>query len=491
MTTSRSLLCLLALAVVPGAARAQAPLPLTRAPRPTVPAITAADLMSRLYPFAADSMMGREAGTENNLKGTAYIAREAARIGLEPAGDRGTFFQDVPLMKRTLVPGQSLAVDGAALGLWTDYLPRDQGYGVRTLDGVQVVYGGRWGDNASMIPAEQAAGKLVLLAGAVDASGQPVPSVTRNLVTARFHSAAGIAYASMDILPPAVQEYYRTPSVEMKPEQADASGKPAFLYVTAATAARLLGTPLASATPGAAGKTVRGGIAFADEPVPGRNVVGILRGSDPRLRGQFVAVGAHNDHVGFNHEPVDHDSLRVFNRYMRPHGADDEEAGTPSPAEWTRIRASIDSVRRLRPARRDSIFNGADDDGSGTVSVLEIAEALAKEPVHPKRSIVFVWHTAEELGLYGSEYFTDHPTVPRDSIVAQLNIDMIGRGDASDLQGGGPRYLQLIGSHRLSSELGDLVEAVNRGEREPLSFDYQFDTNGHPAQYYCRSDHYN
>ena len=135
-------------------------------------------------------------------------------------------------------------------------------------------------------------------------------------------------------------------------------------------------------------------------------------------------------------------------------------------------------------------MNGADDDGSGSVGVLEIAEYLAHRGERPKRSILFVWHTGEELGLIGSDYFTRHPTVPRDSIVAQLNIDMIGRGEPDDIAGGGPGYLQVIGSRRLSTELGDMVEAVNREQAPSFRFDYSYDADGHPANYYCRSDHY-
>jgi Zn-dependent M28 family amino/carboxypeptidase len=119
--------------------------------------------------------------------------------------------------------------------------------------------------------------------------------------------------------------------------------------------------------------------------------------------------------------------------------------------------------------------------------------------VKPKRSLLFVWHVGEEAGLYGSEWYTDHPTVPRDSIVAQLNMDMIGRGAAADNTGitkegvryhGNPDYVQLVGSRRLSTELGDLAEAVNHGEKHPFTFDYAMDANGHPSNIYCRSDHY-
>jgi Zn-dependent M28 family amino/carboxypeptidase len=155
------------------------------------------------------------------------------------------------------------------------------------------------------------------------------------------------------------------------------------------------------------------------------------------------------------------------------------------------IRVNLDSVRALRPVRRDSINNGADDDGSGSMTVLEVAQAFARGAVKPKRSLLFVWHTGEEKGLLGSRYFADHPTVPRDSIVAQINIDMVGRGGASDLGAGSDRYLQLVGSRRLSTELGDLVETVNKSEATPFTFDYTFDANGHPDNIYCRSDHYN
>ena len=134
-----------------------------------------------------------------------------------------------------------------------------------------------------------------------------------------------------------------------------------------------------------------------------------------------------------------------------------------------------------------------------SVSVLEIAEAFAKGREKPKRSVIFVWHTGEEAGLLGAQYFTDHPTVPRDSIVAQLNMDMVGRGRATDVTGekkeggllmGGPGYLQLVGSRRLSTELGDLLETVNTEYKLGFMFDYGMDANGHPQNIYCRSDHY-
>jgi Zn-dependent M28 family amino/carboxypeptidase len=174
---------------------------------------------------------------------------------------------------------------------------------------------------------------------------------------------------------------------------------------------------------------------------------------------------------------------------MRPRGANDAP-GEPSPEQLGRIRGMLDSLRRLHPARADSIVNGADDDGSGSMGLLEVAESFARRGARPKRSLLFVWHTGEESGLQGSRWFTDHPTVPRDSIVSQINVDMIARGGPQDEPKGGPGYLQVIGSRRLSTELGDLVETVNREGKHGMVFDYTYDANGHPDNFYCRSDHY-
>jgi Zn-dependent M28 family amino/carboxypeptidase len=146
----------------------------------------------------------------------------------------------------------------------------------------------------------------------------------------------------------------------------------------------------------------------------------------------------------------------------------------------------------LRAPRADSICNGADDDGSGTVAILELAEAYASLPPdeRPRRSLLFVSHTAEERGLLGSAWYTDHATVPVDSIVAEIDEDMVGRGTAWDLPKGGPTYLEVVGARRLSNEFADMLEAANGMQPVPFVFNYEFDVPGHPLQYYCRADHY-
>jgi hypothetical protein len=234
---------------------------------------------------------------------------------------------------------------------------------------------------------------------------------------------------------------------------------------------------------------LRGDVRLRSEQVTSRNVVAVLPGRDPALRGQYVALGAHTDHVGTTPVPLDHDSLRAVLTVARPSGADSPELPLTGEQQ-ARARVILDSLRGLRPPRPDSVYNGADDDGSGTVALLGVAEALAAGP-HPRRSLLFVFHTAEELGLYGSRRFTDFPTVPRDSIVAQLNVDQIGRGGASDRPDGAPGYLGVVGSRRVSTELGDLLERVNADERLGFALDYAFDAPDHPQRFYCRSDHAN
>jgi hypothetical protein len=262
------------------------------------------------------------------------------------------------------------------------------------------------------------------------------------------------------------------------------------MLLSAAAARRVLGADPATMAVGAAGRTVTGAYEFGERPTeaPARNVIGVLRGSDPALRGQYVVVSAHNDHVGMT-QPVDHDSVRAFNRVMRPAGANDDP-DPPTAEQQARITVLRDSLRRAHGGvRMDSVMNGADDDGSGTVALLEIAESLASGP-HPRRSILFMSHTAEEKGLFGSEWFTDHPTLPRDSIVAALNMDMVGRGRPEEVRGGGPYAIQMIGSRRLSTQLGALIDSLNAGRPNRMAVDYSWDAAGHPANRYCRSDHF-
>jgi hypothetical protein len=477
--------------------------PRAHSPTPTTAAITASDLRTRVFIFADDSMQGRLVATPGNVKGVEYIANEVKRLGLVPMGENGTYFQTVNLVNRAFDDASRFSAGAASFTPWIDYILRDQGAGARSLDGAQVIYGGTWGDSASLIDAAATAGKLVVLSVSARGATQGIPgSIARAAANRRFPQAAGIAAAGMDLLPAPMQQLLREPSQMLKPEGA-APELPTFLYITKRTASALLGADVDSVKTGAVGVTVTATPRVKESPVeyPARNVVAMIPGSDPKLRSEFVALGSHNDHVGWNTRPVAHDSIYVVNHLFRTGGADDRQPqlDATQQAQVNRVLAAIRRRTNGASARPDSIYNGADDDASGSMSMLELAQYFAAQKVKPKRSLLFVWHNGEEAGLYGSEWYTDHPTVPREAIVAQLNMDMVGRGSAADNTGvtkegvryrGSPDYVALVGSRRLSTELGDLAEAVNRAGKRPLSFDYLMDVNGHPVNIYCRSDHY-
>src|SRR5712671_1652442 len=152
MQAAGRLLVLGALVAFARPVSAQTAQPLKHAPLRTQTAITPSDLMTRLYLYADDSMMGRMAGSEYNLKATAYIASEARRMGLVPAGDSGGYFQNVPLVKRGLDASSTLSVDGTTLAPWVDFVPRDPGRATRAFDGAQIVYGGVWTDSTMISP---------------------------------------------------------------------------------------------------------------------------------------------------------------------------------------------------------------------------------------------------------------------------------------------------------------------------------------------------
>jgi hypothetical protein len=458
--------------------------------------------MTRLYIFSDDSMGGRLIASPGNVKGVEYIAAELKKLGLEPAGENGTYFQTIAVFNRVYDSTAQFSVDGTPLGVWNDFFPRDQGGGARSLDGVQVIYGGTWGDSTTLIAPEAAAGKLVVLSLAPAGYSAPDAPGTANraMATRYFIQAAGIAVAGLDDIPEANRDIYRQSFPSRRADNPVAL--PTFLYVSKEAATRLMGGALDQQKPGALGRTIAGSPRFVEAPLPypARNVVARIRGSDPALANEYVAIGAHNDHVGTG-TPVAHDSMYVVNHLFRQSGADDPPPQL-SEAQAHEVNEALAQIRRQtngRSARVDSIFNGADDDGSGSMGLLEIAQYFAGQRARPKRSLLFIWHVGEEEGMWGSAFFTDNPTVTRDSIVAQLNIDMIGRGGTADVTGqkkeggvihGDNDYVQLIGSRRLSTELGNMAEALNKTQSKPLHFDYALDANGHPQNIYCRSDHY-
>ncbi len=500
--------------------------PPTVKPAPTAAAISVRDLQIRLYQFADDSMQGRQVGRLGNKKGTDYIAAEIRRMGLVPMGDNGTYFQVLPYHLRKFTSSSRLTVNGNPLAWNAEWVAVPGQRAPRPISGVEVIFGGTAGDTTTQISAADAAGKLVVLLpqpgrrgagqgpqGQAFGGGRPGVAMPN-----RFADAVAVATIDLDDLTPAQRVALNEPTVASQlgggrgglPPAANSAPvdslalaraqllalqAQAALRITRDAAARLFGRPrIDGLTAGTRGGTVNASLDFIELPTEwARNVIGVVPGSDPVLKNQYVLVGAHNDHVGFA-APVDKDSLKAFNdlriRWMLANNM-----AQPTIEVLSSFKVNMDSIRKAHPvARLDSINNGADDDGSGSMGILEVAEAIAAMPVKPKRSTIFIWHTGEEGGLIGSAFFARNPVVPIDSIVATINVDMIGRGRAEDLPGGGDDFVGVIGSFFDSKDLGDAVQRVNGAQQRPLQLDYKFDDPISWAGYnnlYGRSDHIN
>lgn len=519
--------------------------PRTWAPRPTVTAITANDLRTRLYGFADDSMAGRKIGELGNYKGTDYIAREFKRLGLKAAGDSGGYFQNLPYGPIGYdSAGTRLSVSGSTVIAKKDWIPTaptvTNGIAPNaTFSNVQTVFAGRWGETtpldstlfkgkiAVFLAAPLATPRAPRIAPSCDsvpnkfgaANAAAVEQAVKDVAAAsgggrggrggrgggagggragavvdrRAQAAGAVGVLVMgleDVPEPTVNGLYRG-RMGMQPN-APVAGQPTIggATISEGVATQLFGKSSDQLTVGATGKTVSGSwnYEWRMSATPARNVIAILPGSDPTRAAEYVLVGAHNDHVGVNATAVDHDSLRAVNIVTRPQGNNDP-ACRPNVAQQHTIDSLIKRARSIRAPRRDSIMNGADDDGSGTAVMLEIAEKFVSEK--PARSIIFVSHEGEEAGLLGSKWFTDHPTIPLASVVAAHNMDMLGKGRSDQVKFGGPTSVQTLGSRRLSREFGDIIDSVNATRTETMAIDKTWDVVANPMNRFCRSDQVN
>lgn len=188
-----------------------------------------------------------------------------------------------------------------------------------------------------------------------------------------------------------------------------------------------------------------------------RNVIGVVEGIDPKLKDTYVTFGAHYDHQGY--------------------------------AEGEVVQgARQGAVGRVKEGTvEDRIWNGADDDGSGTATLLGVAKAFALGP-KPKRSLMFLWFAGEERGLWGSRFHADYPTAPIDKIVANLNMDMVGRNRDDKAEEANSVYL--VGSDRISTELHNITVEANASLSKPLKLDFEMNDPTDLEQVYYRSDHY-
>ena len=511
------------------------------APRPTESAITANDLRTRLYQLADDSMSGRRIGELGNWKGTEYIAREFKRLGLRPAGDNGGYFQELPYGPIGFDSATSrLVAGGLPLSAKTEWIPMAPapaaGVGGKAdLNNVPTVFAGRWGDTSVALDPALFRGKVAVFGNAPPGGGgRGAAAVLRcdslpNRFGARAAAeneaaiaaaaaassggrggrggraggpggaggdtravtagAAALFFVGLDVAPAATVSGIFNGRGGMQPA-APLGNPPGGATISNATAVKLFGKALDQVAVGAIGQPVSASWSYDwhMSRTPARNVVAILSGSNPTLASEYVLVGAHNDHVGTLAAGIDHDSTRAVNWVTRRQGSNDPVC-RPTADQQHLIDSLIARARGIRPARRDSVMNGADDDGSGTVVLLEIAEKFASEK--PARSIIFVSHQGEESGLLGSKWFVDHPTIPLGQIVAAHNMDMVGKGRVDYVKFGGPSSVQTLGSRRQSREFGDIIDSVNAQRAETMAIDKTWDVFENPMNRFCRSDQVN
>ncbi|MBX7186870.1 MAG: M28 family peptidase [Vicinamibacteria bacterium] len=497
------------------------PGPAVRAAGGGAKSISAADLKAWLTQISSDEFEGRATFTEGLGLAASYIAGELRAMGVKPGGDRGSYFQRVSVLgvkatsRHTVtvtVNGQSRTFkDGEGITL-----PRNAG-GKQTLTSDQIEFVGY----GAVLPAikvddyagRNVAGKVVVYLGARGPKGGETRD-NRRLLGGRSRYATDVLKAMATIGPfvpsPFGPQAAATPSPSPAPSPAPAAGGPGgggfgraplpnsdfttverldktvppavtaqdeffeFLFSGADVKYADLKARAANQEPlpqvSLQGVSMRFGIDADYEIVRTqftRNVVGIIEGADPKLKDTYVAFGAHYDHVGY---------------------AEGEVVDVPASGDTPAGKRRLGAAGQVTPgAVEDRIWNGADDDGSGTVTLLSLAKAFATAP-RTRRSLVFVWHTGEERGLWGSRYYADYPSVPMDKIVAQLNMDMVGRNDKND-----PREVNtvyLVGSDRISTELHNINEEANASLKPPMKIDYSSNDPGDGEQIYYRSDHY-
>jgi hypothetical protein len=432
--------------------------------------ITPERISTYLHVLASDAFEGRETGTPGNAKAAQYIADQFKALGIPPVQSMGGYFQDLVFSKISLQEA-NLSINGSAFTNMKDFviipdaMPGDMvsfkgydvtflGYGIE--DPAYSDYGSKSLDGKAI---------LIYKGEPVDASGKSRVTGTsqlsdwssgleKKLRTAAAHGVA-LVYVIEDQFRQKVSEQRMSilggQTVMGMPNMQNADMAPDLL-ISSNTATILMGKKSKKIIKRRdkireKGKSKAVRIPTITEvsairsvtSTPGQNVLGFIEGTDPARKNEVVVVSAHYDHLG---------------------------------------------------KRGDDIFNGADDNGSGTSAVISIAgafEEAKRQGIGPRRSVLCLLVTGEEKGLLGSEYYSEFPVFPLKNTVADVNIDMIGRMDNKHSD---PMYTYVIGSDRLSSELHEINEEVN-SKYTHLDLDYTYNALNDPNRFYYRSDHYN
>ena len=400
---------------------------------PGLAEIREVDIRRDIELLAGDGMRGREAGTIDELRASAWIADQAREAGLDPAGDDGTYFQFWPIRRTRISDRSSVAADGSRLTLWRDAVIMQPVEA--SIDGTLVDIGTTPAEEvtAARIRGQPVVARLLPPDPMPDLDA-PIGEVlyTWNGVAQRAQALVAMGASAVVVVGDSVSErvfdwiaaWQSRGSFELDaaPPPEPAAGVPVVLVREELGASLRAGSRLQAAT------------SVDNFRFPSVNVIAKVPGADRDLADEYVLFSAHQDHDGV--------------RY---------------------------------PVQGDSIWNGADDNASASVALLAIGRAYAATPA--RRSALFVWHGAEEKGLLGSRWHASNPVVPRENIVAVLNADMIGRNhpDTASLLGAQP-------PHRNSPELVAMALEANRVTAR-FVVDSLWDHPDHAEGFYFRSDH--
>lgn len=473
------------------------------------------DMREWLAYLASDQLEGRATFSEGLGLAAAYVAEQLKSFGVKPAGDNGSYFQQVRVLGVRSTPRSTLTVEtGGRSRTFKDgegiRLPRNVG-GTHSFTTNEVEFLG-YGLNAPAVGQNDYAGrdvkgKVVVWLG--PRGPKAVDQSYRRLLSGRARHAIEerSAIASIGPLPAqgpgaGARGSGNEPGARAQPgAPAPSSGRSGFggpqIPSADFTTVQRLDRPIPPVVSAqdeffefllSAQEVKYAELkekAERQEPLPifslrdvkitfsldasyevvrtqfTRNVAGIVEGRDPKLNDSYVAFGAHYDHVGYSEGEITETS--GGRRRAEPRG------------------------RVKEGELEDRIWNGADDDGSGSVTILAVAKAFALGP-KPRRSIIFVWHSGEERGLYGSRYFADYPTVALDRTVAEINMDMVGRNrdDRQDQA----NTVYAVGADRISTELHNLTVDANTALARPLELDFELNDPADLESIYYRSDHY-
>jgi len=433
--------------------------------------ITVEDLRKHLSILASDDFEGRETGTEGNLKAANYLADQFATMGLPAVGTDSTYFQ--PVHFRWL-KWEKIKVDidnKTYRQLWDFVALPDQNKSIPEFNVNEVIYLGYGIDDErySDYRGKELKDKVILVY-----KGEPMTDGKSDLTgtdslsnwstdwrmkakAARKHGVKLILVIENEIQKMISENRSSLlgPKMLLEKDQTNVDDLANTIYISSTMAKNLIGKqykkwvkarekmkrkqktkPYKIKTDLHVVQSLKG------RSLDGFNVLGYVEGSDPALKEELVVVTAHYDHLG---------------------------------------------------KKGESIFNGADDNASGTSTIIEVAEAMAmaqQNGVGPKRSVLFMLVTGEEKGLLGSRFYVEYPIFELKNTIANVNVDMVGRIDQKYEELNNPNYVYVIGSDRLSTALHETNETVNK-ENEQLTLDYTYNAKTDPNRYYYRSDHYN